>query len=208
MHKSDLSKIRAAITRGLPGWSAQKLFSPIHTEKYRQPKPDSKQAGVVALLYPAADDMMHLVYIKRTSNHPDDKHGGQISFPGGQYESGDKDIRATALRELQEELGLDPSQIEILGALTSLYIYVSDFQVYPFLAYIDHTPDFDIEIAEVAYPIAIPLKTLLEQSSLTKDIHIREMTIKNAPYYDLNGEVLWGATAMMTSEILELVKTQ
>lgn len=203
---TELSRIKAGIRRELPGWVAQKLMTPLDTEAYRQPKPNSKQAAVVALLYPDASSELQLVFIKRASFHPDDKHGGQISFPGGQKEPQDEGMQATALRELEEELGIPASQVEVLGALSPIYIYVSDFQVYPFICYMDHTPDFEIQVSEVAYPIAIPLRALAEQPFLTTDIHIRGMVIKDAPYYDLSGEVLWGATAMMTSELLQVAR--
>ncbi len=208
MQKATLPRIISGLQQELPGWQAQKLMTPLITERYRQAKPDSKQAGVVALLYPEADGELHLVYIKRTAHHPDDKHGGQISFPGGQAEAADKDIEETALRELEEELGITRTKLEVLGSLTPLYVYVSDFLVHPFLAYTAEPPEFDIEVAEVAYPITWSIQSLIEQPPYLTDIHIRGGVIKDVPYYKLDGEVLWGATAMMTSEILELAKSR
>ena len=190
----------------LPGVEAQHKMIPEQRQKYSQAKPDSKQAGVVALIHPNEQDEYQLVYIKRTSKYPGDKHKGQISFPGGQLDETDDDLQDAALRELEEELGIRRHDIELLGPLTSIYVYVSDFFVQPYLAIMDHAPVFVPEPEEVAYPISFPLKTLISgENKGIKDIHVRNIVLPKVPYYDLYGDTLWGATAMMTSEITTLL---
>ena len=190
----------------LPGVEAQYKMTPEQREKYSQARPDSKQAGVVALIHPNDQDEYQLVYIKRTSKYPGDKHKGQISFPGGQLDETDISLEDAALRELEEELGIRRHDIELLGPLTSIYVYVSDFFVQPYLAIMDHAPVFVPEPEEVAYPISFPLKTLISgENKGIKDIHVRNIVLPKVPYYDLYGDTLWGATAMMTSEITTLL---
>ena len=190
----------------LPGVEAQYKMTPEQREKYSQARPDSKQAGVVALIHPNDQDEYQLVYIKRTSKYPGDKHKGQISFPGGQLDETDISLEDAALRELEEELGIGRDDIELLGPLTSIYVYVSDFFVQPYLAIMDHAPVFVPEPEEVAYPISFPLKTLISgENKGIKDIHVRNIVLPKVPYYDLYGDTLWGATAMMTSEITTLL---
>lgn len=146
------------------------------------------------------------MYIKRASRHPDDKHAGQISFPGGKKEEGES-ILECALRETLEEIGITKEGYEIMGQLSELYIPVSNFLVYPFLAIAKKELSYTLEEEEVAGIIEIPVDHLMDPETLKyKDIHIGSRTIKNAPYFDLFGKALWGATAMISSEILALIK--
>lgn len=205
-HFSSIDKLRAEIT-DLPGWEAQMRMSPVgeSSNKYQESNPDSKKAGVIALLFPDESEMLNLIYIKRTSLHKGDKHSGQISFPGGQREDGDENLEQTALRELEEELGIPTSAVHIIGALTPLYIWVSNFYVEPYLAYMSSKPEFIPQASEVEYPIVVPMEALLkEETKGKKDLQIRNATMPQVPYYDIYGDVLWGATAMMTSEITAL----
>ncbi len=148
----------------------------------------------------------NLVYMERTARHPDDKHAGQISFPGGKKED-DESILACALRETFEEIGIEQTEYEIMGQLSELYIPVSDFLVYPFLAIAKKELSYTLEEEEVAEIMEIPLDHLMNPSTLRKkDIHLGARTIKDVPYFDLYGKTLWGATAMISSEILALIK--
>lgn len=187
----------------LPGWEAQRQLSPGYNSKYRQPKPGFKEASVVAIISPI-NDKLHLTFIKRASFYKDDKHKGQISFPGGKIEEGENRIEA-AYREVEEEIGVPNNQIEIMGELTSLYVFVSDFMIYPFLAFSPKEMEYTPDPLEVEGIINWPIETLLE-GTLLKDITIKDSTIENVPYYPMNDEILWGATSMVTAEILELYK--
>ncbi len=187
----------------LPGWEAQRSLSPGYNPKYRQPKPGFKEASVVGIISPI-NDKLHLTFIKRASHYKDDKHKGQISFPGGKIEGNETRIEA-AYREVQEEIGISENDIEIIGELTSLYVFVSDFMIYPFLAISKSEMQFVPDPLEVEDVINWPIEKLLK-GPFIKDITIRGTTIKDVPYYPLNEEVLWGATSMVTAEILALFK--
>lgn len=202
-----LDKIKSEIEAGLPGVETQNLLSPIvSNDKYRKAPSNHKVACVMALLYPE-NGKMHMIFIERTSHHPDDKHAGQISFPGGKMESGDRDHLDCALREVEEEIGIHRSDITVLGDLTDLYVFASNFLVFPFIGYLHSKPKYSIQIEEVASVITYPVADLIIEDIIkTKDLKVREYTMKDVPYYDLNGHTLWGATAMITSEVLELVK--
>lgn len=180
-------------------------FSPIPFKHYTTPTSGYKEAGVLAILVPK-EDQWNLVFMERTSNHPDDKHAGQISFPGGKKEKEETTLEC-ALRETNEEIGVASQELEILGPLSELYIAVSNFLVYPFLAIAKKPLDYTPEIEEVKSIIETPISHLLNPKTIkSKDIHIGTRTLKAVPYFDLHGKTLWGATAIITSEILALLK--
>lgn len=192
----------------LSGWKAQKLMSSKGYDKNRTANPDSKIAAVMMLLFQDDQEQWQTIYIKRPSTNPNDKHSGQISFPGGQQEAQDKDLIATALRETEEEIGIPPSDIKVLGPLSSIYVFVSDYNVFPYVGYLSGHPTFKVQESEVDYTIIHPLQDLLDaHPAPRKDLHIsKEIILKDIPYYDVNGDTLWGATAMITSELLEMVR--
>ncbi len=201
------SKLKVALSLAKPGWEAQKKLASIGYEDFRKPKPSSKVAAVLLLLVPNSNDSWDIIYIKRPSNNPHDKHGGQISFPGGRTEENDRSLEDTALRETEEEIGVPRTQIQLLGSLSQVYVFVSDFIVSPYVAFCETLPEFILQESEVAYVIRKDLKELLSTEILTKDLPIRSTVLKNVPYYDLDGETLWGATAMMTAEFLEIYRS-
>jgi 8-oxo-dGTP pyrophosphatase MutT (NUDIX family) len=144
--------------------------------------------------------------MERTSRYPADKHAGQISFPGGRKEDNET-ILECALRETHEEIGIEASEIEVLGSLSELYIGVSNFLVYPYLAIAKNELVYTPEVEEVQSIIESPIDYLFHPDTVKqKDITAGKRTLKNVPYYDLHGKTLWGATAMITSEILALIK--
>jgi 8-oxo-dGTP pyrophosphatase MutT (NUDIX family) len=191
----------------LPGIDAQKeLVSKTFSRSRTQANKNSKRAGVLAIILDVSTTPS-LLYIKRTTKR-NDKHSGQISFPGGQYEDGDKTLLQCALRETKEEVGIQGADLQILGPLTPLYVDVSDFVIHPYLAFYDAIPDYELEEEEVAHIIEFPIAELLEEESIKyTDMTIRNHKLKNIPYFDLNGEILWGATAMITNEILHLIRS-
>lgn len=190
------------------GWKAQKIMSSKGYDMNRTANHNSKIAAVMILLFQDAQDAWQTIYIKRPSRNPNDKHSGQLSFPGGQQESNDADLRYTALRETEEELGIPMAEIEIIAPLSSIYVFVSDFNVFPFVGYLSQPPRFDIQKSEVDYPIIYPLQKLLDVNPAPrKDLALTQgVLLKDIPYYDLNGDTLWGATAMITSELLEILR--
>lgn len=190
----------------LPGVPAQNRMSPVKgSDPYREVPDTYKEAGVLALIYPK-DDILHMVYIKRSSRDKRDKHAGQIGFPGGQKEEVDTTMQDTALRETYEEIGVKTEDIRILTPLTQLYVGASNFLVHPYLGYIDYRPEFIPQLSEVDDIIEVPLSAFHQGIKKERDFQVRNMRLKKVPYYDLDGHHLWGATAMITSEIVHLLE--
>lgn len=187
------------LSKKLPGEKVQLLMAPTF-RGHLSPGGKPTEAAVLALFYPS-DGRMHLVFIKR--NEYDGPHSAQVSFPGGAREAGDLSLEETALRETHEELGIR-EQIEVLGALTPLHIPVSNFMVYPFVGWMEEGPDFHPDTSEVQYVIEAALRDLLDPSSrATETIYHHEQYIE-APFYRVGEEKIWGATAMILSELLFL----
>jgi len=134
-------------------------------------------------------------------------HSGQLSFPGGQAESFDKDTLATALRETNEELGIEPGLVHVLGTLTPVYIPPSNFMVYPYAAYSAARPRFTLDPREVAGLIEVPLAALFDDAARQViKMPIKPFGMTDVPCYNFWGNKVWGATAMILKEFKELVK--
>ncbi len=188
---------------GLPGERAHRLMAPsMRGEK--NPGSSPVPAAVLVLLYPSGRETS-LVFIKRNA-YPG-PHSAQVSFPGGRRECSDRSLEETALRETMEELGID-SRIEVLGKLTELHIPVSNFMVTPFIGWLDHSPRFDPDGTEVQYVIEIPLSRLLDPSCRDSEILYHHGTVIETPYFRAGEDKIWGATAMILSEVLELASTE
>lgn len=196
-------RIRHNIQNGLPGLDAQAKMAPFKQAITMKPLDDHRKAGVVALLYPK-DGEVHILFIIR-GYHPKDRHSGQIGFPGGKYEDTDEDMLDTALREVEEEIGVHRSSIEILTPLTERYLIPSNFLISPFLGFVPMRPDFILQEEEVAEIVEIPISMFQKNIKKNKDIDSPSGVMKNAPYYDLDGRTLWGATAMIMSEIEAII---
>ena len=207
MTHTFINKVREKLQNDLPGVEAQYKMTHAVRRTYAPAPPDARTAAVMCLFYEKNDEP-YLVFIRRTSSNPNDNHGGQIAFPGGKSEEEDADYASTALRETEEEIGLPTADIEVLGALTPLYIPVSNFQVYPFVGYLRHVPKFIPQETEVEEILEIPYSLFLDKGiRKLKDIRVRDnMTLKDVPYFALGDRVLWGATAMMMSELLEVLE--
>lgn len=198
-----IERLQKSFLTELPAWEAQKKLSPGYNDAYRIPKPDALQASVLVLISPV-DGIPHLNFIKRASRYVQDKHKGQIGFAGGKIEEGETELQAV-IREVEEEIGVTEDKYTMLGNLSPLYIFVSNFLVHPFVAYANEELDFVLDPTEVASLIQWPI-IKLQEGIFTKDIQSGKDLIKDAPYYPLGEEILWGATSMITSEFLELIK--
>jgi len=192
-------------SHGLPGWSAQKLACPPGRPKEGMTEDRAaRRAGVVALLCPNAEGHWSLVFMRRTQDGS--PHSGQLSFPGGAEEPVDSgDLIRTAFRECEEEVGVALNESHLVGAMTPLYIPPSSFWVQPVLAVADELPQFVKEPTEVADILVTPLSELPAAGEVwpTTRFEGRRGTFVS-PGWDVGGTVLWGATAMMTAEVLSL----
>jgi 8-oxo-dGTP pyrophosphatase MutT (NUDIX family) len=206
MDVSFIQDLEHRLSEDLPGEEAQNKMAPAGSEKYRVITPNHKVACVLALLYPK-DKEWHLSLIERASKYPEDKHAGQISFPGGQLNDSDYSYEDCALRETYEEIGVSPDTVGILGSLTPIFVYVSNFLVHPFVGFTTEYPRFVKQESEVKDIIEIPVKHFLKPKNKgLVDITVRDVTLKETPYYDVHGHQLWGATAMIISELEHIIK--
>lgn len=205
-----INQLQYQLTQPLPGEAAQwKMAHVVRTRPKASTIPqNAKKAGVLALFY-EKDNQPHVVLTKRTSTHPKDKHSGQMSFPGGRYEAEDLDMGHTALRETEEEIGIPRNRIQLLGALTPLYIPVSNFEVFPYVGFLDEKPHFQLQDTEVQQVVEAPMSLLQEPSTRQEiDLHINpQITLQGVPYFNVFGHVVWGATAMMLNELLEVASS-
>lgn len=202
-----ISKLSSAFNNELPGWDAHRKMinydrpSPGDIDKI---DPEARPSAVLALLY-LKNEKVHTVLIER--NVYEGTHSGQIGFPGGKPESVDNNLWQTALREANEELSIIPEKVQLIGELTKVYIPPSRFLVSPYLAYTKEIPNFIPDQKEVQQALEIPIEQFFDQTRLKEkylylDALNTRMKIK---YYDIQDKVIWGATAMMLSEISELL---
>jgi 8-oxo-dGTP pyrophosphatase MutT (NUDIX family) len=175
--------------RPRPGWPPEEGITP-------------RQGGVLLLLYPHRGQL-HLVLTRRTETV--DNHKGQISLPGGRRE-GDESIEQTALREAQEELGVAPAAVQVLGKLTPLYIPPSDFCITPVVAWAESRPDWQPDGVEVAEVLEVPLRHLADPSTVREETWQRGELTMRVPYFLVQRDKVWGATAMVLSEFLAILK--
>jgi len=201
----NINNLQRAFKSNLPGPTAQNLMAPRGSELYRIPSPQAVPAAVMILLYPDKKEWFFTLMKRR--NVKEDKHAGQISLPGGRFEEMDLDYMACALRETQEEIGIDRNNVEIIGKLTELYVFASNHLVHPYVGFMDKKPNFSPDAREVESIFHVGLNHIL-RSDVKKhtDIDISGRTLYDVPYYDVNSEIVWGATAMILGEFLELWK--
>ncbi|TVR73327.1 MAG: CoA pyrophosphatase [Marinilabiliales bacterium] len=200
MRNNFIKRLEKELGKSLPGEPAQRKMAPRVHRVFRTSGSAGK-AGVLLLLFPRKGDL-HILFIKRTE-YPG-PHSGQISFPGGKMEDGDKTVIYTALREAAEETGTDPDMVTVMGTLTPLFIPVSNLEVLPVVGYASRQPQFIIDPQEVEYLIPASLGELADNKLKTEEkLNVSGITIR-APGYRVGGEFIWGATAMILSEFMEL----
>lgn len=187
----------------LPGAAAQRRFEP-ELSYGRHGGPATKglrPAAVLALLYPR-DDRWHLPLTLRPANLAN--HASQISLPGGRIEPGES-AEGAALRELHEELGVSPGEVQLLGRLTSLVVYSGGFHVEALVGVCWQTPTFDPSPAEVDQLLEVPLDWLCDARSHCLAEQRRFGAAFSAPGFAWQGLCVWGATAMMLAELVAAV---
>jgi 8-oxo-dGTP pyrophosphatase MutT (NUDIX family) len=198
-----IKRIRFSLEKPLPGEEVQYLMAPVQRktrEEYLAANPVHRNSSILILLYPGPDGFLSTLLIKRPVNSG--VHSGQIAFPGGKVEPGETRENA-ALREAHEEVGILPSQVELAGELTSMFIPASNFLVHSFIGITTQTPQFIPNPEEVALLLPTSLEDLLTMPVKEKVFNTSYGQL-NAPYFDLNGHLIWGATAMIINEFREV----
>ncbi len=200
--------IQDIVNVDLPSTSAHIKMAPLERVKLIKEGFDNldntRKAAVMMLFYPK-NEITHLVLIVRNS-YPG-VHSSQIAFPGGKAEEFDLDFKATALRETHEEIGIHPDKITVIRDFTSVYIPPSNFLVYPFLGISSTELEFTLQEEEVAGIVEIPLSLLLEDSIITmKTLETSYAKSIEVPCFQIEEHLVWGATAMMLSELKDTLK--
>jgi len=198
-----IQSLKEALKQPLPGREAQFRMAHVGRRAYMEAPADARKAGVLVLLFPEKDDW-HVALMERSSHNPNDRHGGQISFPGGSFDpENDPSLLHTALREAHEEMGIEPKEAEVLGALTDLYIPVSNFHVFPFVACLRAAPVFVPQEEEVSAILTAPISFFTDEKSvqITELVLGGNFVLKDVPCFMVEGRVMWGATAMIMSEL-------
>lgn len=207
MFQLFIENLKTNLQKPLPGVEAQFEMAHVKREKVLANSYESQNyrpSAVLILLFPNEQNQISVLLIERMTYNG--HHSGQIAFPGGKAEQTDVDLQATALREFFEETGADETPT-VIGQLTPVYIPVSKFMVQPFVSYLEKKPNFSASAYEVNELIEWEINRLLNPEV------IKETTIEptpgykiKTPYFDVQGKVLWGATAMMLNELKYLLK--
>lgn len=173
-------------------------MAPFKQRIFPAPGVTPRSSSVLVLLYGDAADL-HMLLTKRSELLRN--HGGQISFPGGRQDPTDATLIATALRETCEELGICDAPIEIIGQLAPLYVPPSNFDITPFVGYLPALPPLQPNPVEVAATLHVPLAWLLDESRQRRAIRKFGEREIDMPYYLFGDEEVWGATAVILSEL-------
>ena len=181
-----------------PGFKSQFKMAPKGRNLYSENSNNLRFAATIMLFYPIKK-IIHFCLIRRNSDTP--VHPNQISFPGGESEKSDKNYWNTALREMYEEIGVKQDRVTYITKLSKLFIPVSNFIVFPFMARINQRPSFILNKQEVNYIIEVKLSMLLSKSS----VGTSKIVNKKVPVFNFDGEKVWGATAMILAEARDLI---
>lgn len=201
-----IESLKARLAGGLPGEDAQRVMAPPARPRFAELLASEvmpRQSAVLLYLFPHQADW-RMVLMKRTDY--EGPHGGQVSIPGGRLEPGE-DHRQAALREFAEETGVAVDRGQLLGALSDLFIPTSSFLVRPYLAYTTGRPNFDPDPLEVEQLIELTLTALASDDIVKSGLMqpCRGPSLE-APYFDVDGHAVWGATAMILSELKEILR--
>ena len=190
---------------GLPGDDAHEIMSVPGRGKYPTVPATAKKAAVLLLLYEKIDRVF-ITLIER-GIHEKDRHSGQISFPGGKMEEQDDFPVQTALREAQEEIGIS-NDVEVLGTMSPLYIPVSGFHVFPVVAIANKNISFTIQQEEVKNLLEVDLSFIVKEytKSTTTIPMTGSLVLREVPCYKIHDHIIWGATAMILSELEWILK--
>lgn len=168
-----------------------------------RPAPEAVERRAAAVLVPlfVADEQVGVVLTQRTQHLR--RHSGQVSFPGGAWEPADASLKDTALRESFEEIGLDPSVVDVLGAMDDVPTVGSDYMVRPYVARIPYPYDFVPDPDEVDRILLPPLDLFADITRRREELRERDGVVHRVFFFDFEGALVWGATARMLVSLVE-----
>ena len=205
MPLKDLERtLRVKLAETLPGVEAQMRFAPMTPRSGWRPghyPDDARIAAALLLIYPGERGPSIPLTVRASGLT---RHAGQISLPGGAADVGET-LAETAVREAEEEIGIDPSRVAVLGELTPVWVLVSGFTLHPVVAVTHERPSFDPAAGEVAEILEVSLDDLRDASRIRRGTRVREGVAVEYPYFDLMGHQVWGATAMILGEFICLI---
>ncbi|HET9702893.1 MAG TPA: CoA pyrophosphatase [Vicinamibacterales bacterium] len=203
-----MNRLRDRLTRPLPGLDAQLRMAPSPRVGWDPLKfPEGARDGAALLLVYPHDDTLQLALTVRGSGLRN--HTGQVSLPGGRVDDGET-FEQAALREAEEEVGVDPRAVDVVGRLTPLHIPVSGYLLHPVVGFTTMRPAFQRAEWEVARIIEAPISLLSDPRMVKREMRTRTVSGQtidvDVPYFDIDGEKVWGATAMVLAEFGALVE--
>lgn len=199
-----VNKLHSVQQASLPAIESHLKMAPVDPHKMREMWDYSglspRQAGVLALFYPKNNEA-HFALIVRTSRGV---HATQVAFPGGQQEEADINLVHTAVRETEEEIGIPREHIHVIKDLSEIYVQPSNFLVHPCVGYIDYEPMFIPQVDEVSEIIEVPLGDFMVLETTRQLITASYYTFSDVPVFKVQGHLVWGATAMILSELRDV----
>ncbi|WP_258104271.1 CoA pyrophosphatase [Marinoscillum sp. MHG1-6] len=207
MEHELIEKLAQRLKQPLPGSSSHQKMKPVIPSgfRFRTPPEENARKGAVLIMLYKKNGQWFFPLIQRPLY--EGIHSGQVALPGGRKEEQDVDIIATALRESQEEIGLGQNGVTVLGCLSDFFVAVSNYMVTPVIGYYQKNPVFEPDDREVAEVIEAPLNQLLDIGLLKeKEITASSGYKLHSPYFEIENKVVWGATAMMLSELVDVIR--
>ncbi|HOI87629.1 MAG TPA: CoA pyrophosphatase [Lentimicrobium sp.] len=208
----EFNKFTASLTQALqldlPGTYAQEMLSPSHRKDLLRQNPEMtgvRLSSVLLILFPGKDGEAMITFIRKKEY--DGVHSRQVAFPGGKVEPEDKDLEETALREAEEEVGIKRDEIMVIGMLTDLYVPPSNYLIRPYVAVASEAPIYIPSSEEVDLIFSVPVSDFFSiYTASNYTIPYKNGLTIEVPGYFAGGHLIWGATAMILSELLEIAK--
>lgn len=201
--KEFIERLKILENRALPGDEAHLQMTPY--KKSLKINPENPRLSAVMITCYDDEEQAKILLLKRSEYGG--VHSSQISFPGGKMDETDNDLLSTALRELEEETGIKNNSLNLVGKLSPMFIPPSNFMVHPFISTCELLPEIKLNTREAQYSLGVKVAELLNDNFLkTIDIKTSYGAIKDVPYFHLNNEIVWGATAAILNELKIILK--